>query len=172
MVPSMKESTVVPVLKRKVNITPETKVSGKESGDTRRQRNETRLEYKDKLVRLDYKTQEVMFDDKLLKLTEREVIALGKSRAEEKTGSNSVPNRISVILFRKISGMKLFEQNLIWNQTVEEKHLGHIMVKLLFQKMGKKVKKIIIRSKLFSISNYFIEFSFYFEVLKHIVMNI
>jgi len=27
-----------------------------------------------------------MFDDKLLKLTEREVIALGKSRAEEKTG--------------------------------------------------------------------------------------
>ena len=46
------------------------------------------------------------------------------------------------------------------------------MVKLLFQKMGKKVKKIIIRSKLFSISNYFIEFSFYFEVLKHIVMNI
>ena len=46
------------------------------------------------------------------------------------------------------------------------------MVKLLFQKMGKKVKKIIIRSKLFSISNYFIGFSFYFEVLKHIVMNI
>ena len=27
-----------------------------------------------------------MFDDKLLKLTEREVIALGKSRVEEKTG--------------------------------------------------------------------------------------
>ena len=27
-----------------------------------------------------------MFDDKLLKLTEREVIALGKSRAEERTG--------------------------------------------------------------------------------------
>ena len=45
------------------------------------------------------------------------------------------------------------------------------MVKLLFQKMGKKVKKII-RSKLFSISIFFIEFSFYFEVLKHIVMNI
>ena len=41
MVPSMKERTVVPVSKRKVNITPETKVSGKESGDTRRQRNET-----------------------------------------------------------------------------------------------------------------------------------
>ena len=76
------------------------------------------------------------------------------------------------MLFQKISGMKLFEQNLIWTRTVEEKHLGHIMVKLLFQKMGKKVKKIIIRSKLFSISNYFIEFSFYFEVLKHIVMNI
>ena len=67
--------------------------------------------------------------------------------------------------------MKLFEQNLIWTRTVEEKHLGHIMVKLLFQ-MGKKVKKIIIRSKLFSISIFFIEFSFYFEVLKHIVMNI
>ena len=46
------------------------------------------------------------------------------------------------------------------------------MVKLLFQKMGKKVKKIIIRSKLFSISIFFIEVSFYFEVLKHIVMNI
>ena len=46
------------------------------------------------------------------------------------------------------------------------------MVKLLFQKMGKKVKKIIIRSKLFSISIFFIEFSFYFKVLKHIVMNI
>ena len=41
MVPSMKERTVVPVSKRKVNIMPETKVSGKESGDTRRQRNET-----------------------------------------------------------------------------------------------------------------------------------
>ena len=41
MVPSTKERTVVPVSKRKVNITPETKVSGKESGDTRRQRNET-----------------------------------------------------------------------------------------------------------------------------------
>ena len=41
MVPSMKERTVVPVSKRKVNITPEKKVSGKESGDTRRQRNET-----------------------------------------------------------------------------------------------------------------------------------
>ena len=41
MVPSMKERTVVPVLKRKVNITPEKKVSGKESGDTRKQRNET-----------------------------------------------------------------------------------------------------------------------------------
>ena len=41
MVPSMKERTVVPVSKRKVNITPETKVSGKESGDTRRERNET-----------------------------------------------------------------------------------------------------------------------------------
>ena len=41
MVPSMKERTVVPVSKRKVNITPETKVSGKESEDTRRQRNET-----------------------------------------------------------------------------------------------------------------------------------
>ena len=41
MVPSMKERTIVPVSKRKVNITPETKVSGKESGDTRRQRNET-----------------------------------------------------------------------------------------------------------------------------------
>ena len=68
--------------------------------------------------------------------------------------------------------MKLFEQNLIWTRTVEEKHLGHIMVKLLFQKMGKKVKKKIIRSKLFSISIFFIEFSFYFEVLKHIVMNI
>ena len=99
-----------------------------------------------------------MFDDKLLKLTEREVIALGKSRAEEKTGFEF--------------GMKLFEQNLTWTRTVEEKHLGHIMVKLLFQKMGKKVKKIIIRSKLFSISILFIEFSFYFVVLKHIVMNI
>ena len=41
MVPSTKERTIVPVSKRKVNITPETKVSGKESGDTRRQRNET-----------------------------------------------------------------------------------------------------------------------------------
>ena len=41
IVPSMKERTVVPVSKRKVNIMPETKVSGKESGDTRRQRNET-----------------------------------------------------------------------------------------------------------------------------------
>ena len=41
MVPSTKERTVVPVSKRKVNIMPETKVSGKESGDTRRQRNET-----------------------------------------------------------------------------------------------------------------------------------
>ena len=41
MVPSTKERTVVPISKRKVNITPETKVSGKESGDTRRQRNET-----------------------------------------------------------------------------------------------------------------------------------
>ena len=41
MVPSTKERTVVPVSKRKVNITPETKVSGKESEDTRRQRNET-----------------------------------------------------------------------------------------------------------------------------------
>ena len=41
MVPSTKERTVVPVLKRKVNIMPETKVSGKESGNTRRQRNET-----------------------------------------------------------------------------------------------------------------------------------
>ena len=113
-----------------------------------------------------------MFDDKLLKLTEREVIALGKSRAEEKTGFDSVLNTISVILFQKISGMKLFEQNLIWTLTVEENYLGHIMVKLLFQKMGKKVKKIIIRSKLFYISIFFIEFSFYFEVLKHIVMNI
>ena len=46
---------------------------------------EDRLEYKDKLVTFDYKTQEVMFD-KLLKLTDREVIALGKSRAEEKSG--------------------------------------------------------------------------------------
>ena len=33
MVPSTKERTVVPVSKRKVNIMPETKVSGKESGD-------------------------------------------------------------------------------------------------------------------------------------------
>ena len=41
MAPSTKERTVVPVSKRKVNITPETKVSGKESGDTGRQRNET-----------------------------------------------------------------------------------------------------------------------------------
>ena len=41
MVPSTKERTIVPVSKRKVNIMPETKVSGKESGDTRRQRNET-----------------------------------------------------------------------------------------------------------------------------------
>ena len=41
MVPSMKERTVVPVSKRKVNIMPETKVSGKESRDTRRQRNKT-----------------------------------------------------------------------------------------------------------------------------------
>ena len=41
MAPSMKERIVVPVLKRKVNIMPETKVSGKESGDTRRQRNKT-----------------------------------------------------------------------------------------------------------------------------------
>ena len=41
MVPSTKERTVVPVSKRKVNIMPETKVSGKESRDTRRQRNET-----------------------------------------------------------------------------------------------------------------------------------
>ena len=65
-----------------------------------------------------------MFDDKLLKLTEREVIALGKSRAEKKLVSNSVLNTISIILFRKISGMKLFEQNLIWTRTVEEKHLG------------------------------------------------
>ena len=32
-----------------------------------------------------------MFDDKLLKLTEREVIALGKSRAEEKTGFEFSP---------------------------------------------------------------------------------
>ena len=32
MVPSTKERTVVPVPKRKVNIMPETKVSGKESG--------------------------------------------------------------------------------------------------------------------------------------------
>ena len=59
--------------------------------------------------------------------------------------------------------MKLFKQNLIWTRTVEEKHLGHIMVKLLFQKMGKKVKKIIIRSKLFSISIFFIEFSILFR---------
>ena len=41
MVPSMKERTVVPVSKRKVNKMPETKVSGKESRDTRRQRNKT-----------------------------------------------------------------------------------------------------------------------------------
>ena len=47
---------------------------------------EERFQYKDKLVRFNYKTKEVMFDDKLLKLTEREVIALGTSRAEEKTG--------------------------------------------------------------------------------------
>ena len=32
-----------------------------------------------------------MFDDKLLKLTEREVIALGKSRVEEKTGFKFSP---------------------------------------------------------------------------------
>ena len=33
-----------------------------------------------------------MFDDKLLKLTEREVIALGKSRVEEKTGFKFGPH--------------------------------------------------------------------------------
>ena len=108
-----------------------------------------------------------MFDDKSLKLTEREVIALGESRVEEKTGFEFGPQYD----FQNISGMKLFEQNLIWTRTVEEKHLGHIMVKLLFQKIRKKVKKIIM-SKLFSFSILFIEFSFYFEVLKHIVMNI
>ena len=113
-----------------------------------------------------------MFDDKLLKLTEREVIALEKSRVEEKTGFEFGPQYDFRNIVQKIRGMKLFEQNLIWTQTVEEKHLGHIMIKLLFQKMGKKVKKIIIRSKLFSISIFFIEFSFYFEVLKHMVMNI
>ena len=62
----------------------------------------------------DYKTKEVMFDDKLLKLTEREVIALGKSRVEEKTGFKFGPQYDFCNIVRKISGMKLFEQNLIW----------------------------------------------------------
>ena len=108
-----------------------------------------------------------MFDDKLLKLTEREVIALGKSRAEEKTGFKFGP---------QYDFHNIVPKNQ-WNEIIRTElnmdlNSSHIMVKLLFQKMGKKVKKIIIRSKLFSISIFFIEFSFYFEVLKLIVMNI
>ena len=112
-----------------------------------------------------------MFDDKLLKLTEREVIALGKSRAEEKTGFEFGPQYNFRNIVLKNQWNEIIRTELNMDPNSRKKHLGHIMVKLLFQKMGKKVKKIIM-SKLFSISILFIEFSFYFEVLKHIVMNI
>ena len=84
MVPSTKERTVVPVSKSKYNARNQGKWKRKWGYKKKKKRD--RFQYKDKLVRFDYKTKEVMFDDKLLKLTEREVIALGKSRVEEKTG--------------------------------------------------------------------------------------
>ena len=83
-----------------------------------------------------------MFDDKLLKLTEREVIALGKSRAEEKTGFEFGPQYDFCNIVRKISGMKLFKQNLIWTQTVERKTLRPYGDQLLPAEVSQLISQI------------------------------
>ena len=44
--------------------------------------------------------------------------------------------------------------------------------KVIISENGEEGEENNKKNKLFSISIFFIEFSFYFEVLKHIVMNI